>query len=33
LIIGQQHIDALIAAGINNQWRPGYDLPAWFILT
>ncbi|HEU0218514.1 MAG TPA: CatB-related O-acetyltransferase [Stellaceae bacterium] len=32
MIIGQHHIDSLIAAGINNQWSPGYDLPAWFIL-
>ena len=32
MILNREHIDELIAAGINNEWHPGYNLPAWFAL-
>jgi len=31
LIIETEQIDRLIAAGVNNQWQAGYELPRWFI--
>jgi acetyltransferase-like isoleucine patch superfamily enzyme len=31
VIIGPEQIAALIAAGVNNQWQPGYRLPSWFL--